>query len=98
MVAKQLPELALGSGPGCAARMADDAFSAWAVADRAWHRPALQNLDDFDIIRAYGRTVPPDALPDTVIINRAGMIAATIIGGATCDNLMTLVSKVGTTR
>jgi hypothetical protein len=44
-----------------------------------------------------GRAVPPNALPDTVIINRAGKIAATIIGGATYDNLMTLVSKVGTT-
>jgi hypothetical protein len=59
--------------------------------------PSLSDPDDA-IALDFRHTVPPDALPDTIIINRAGDIAATIIGSATYDNLLTLVSKVGNTR
>lgn len=59
--------------------------------------PSLNDPND-EIALDFRHTVPPDALPDTIIINRAGRIAATIIGGATYDNLLTLVSKIGKTR
>jgi thiol-disulfide isomerase/thioredoxin len=46
----------------------------------------------------YRDTVPMNALPDTVIINRTGRVAATIIGSATYANLMMLIVKVGQDR
>ena len=42
----------------------------------------------------YSKTVPINGLPETVIINRSGRIAATIIGGATYASLMMLIARV----
>jgi thiol-disulfide isomerase/thioredoxin len=48
--------------------------------------------DPADVIAlAFRGTVPPDALPDSVIIDRTGRIAATVIGRAAYGNLRALI-------
>lgn len=54
--------------------------------------PSISDPAD-GIALAFRRTVPPNALPDTIIINRAGRIAATVIGRAGYGNLRALIEK-----
>ncbi len=55
--------------------------------------PSISDPDD-EIALSFRSSVPPDALPDIVIINRDGRIAAAIIGSATYDNLTALIAKI----
>jgi thiol-disulfide isomerase/thioredoxin len=48
-----------------------------------------------DIALAFRSTIPPAAIPTTLIINRAGRITARIIGGASYIELRTLISRAG---
>ncbi|MGH3408312.1 MAG: TlpA family protein disulfide reductase [Streptosporangiaceae bacterium] len=54
--------------------------------------PSLSDTDG-EIALGFRHTGVPDVLPDTVIISRAGRIAATIIGGATYGRLMALIAN-----
>jgi thiol-disulfide isomerase/thioredoxin len=57
--------------------------------------PSLNDPDD-EIALEFRNTVPPSAIPTTVIIDRAGRIAASIVGGATYNELRALVTEVAT--
>lgn len=55
--------------------------------------PSISDPDD-EIALGFRGTVAPAALPDTVIINRAGRIGAAVIGGVTYDSLTALIARV----
>ena len=55
--------------------------------------PSLNDPGD-EIALAFRKTVPPSAIPTTLVIDRSGRIAARILGGATYDNLKALITKV----
>jgi peroxiredoxin len=55
--------------------------------------PSLNDPGD-EIALAFRKTVPPAAIPTTLVIDRRGHIAARIVGGATYNALKGLISKV----
>jgi thiol-disulfide isomerase/thioredoxin len=55
--------------------------------------PSLNDPGD-DIALAFRNTVPPAAIPTTLVIDRTGHIAARIVGGATYDALKKLITDV----
>jgi hypothetical protein len=55
--------------------------------------PSLNDPGD-EIALAFRKTVPPAAIPTTLIIDRTGHIAARILGGASYDELKKLITKV----
>ncbi len=55
--------------------------------------PSLNDPDD-EIALAFHSTVPPAAIPTTLIIDRSGRIAARIFGASTYAELQALISKV----
>ena len=55
--------------------------------------PSLNDPGD-EIALAFRKTVPPAAIPTTLVIDRSGHIAARIVGGATYNALKALIAKV----
>jgi thiol-disulfide isomerase/thioredoxin len=55
--------------------------------------PSLNDPND-EIALEFHSTVPPAAIPTTLIIDRSGRIAARIFGASTYDELKDLVAKV----
>jgi len=55
--------------------------------------PSISDPDD-EIALAFRSTVPPLAIPTTVVIDRSGRIAARIVGGASYDQLKALIAEV----
>ncbi len=55
--------------------------------------PSLYDPDGRDLL-AFRKTVPPSAIPSTLVIDRTGHIAARIIGAATYTSLNTLLSQL----
>ena len=55
--------------------------------------PSLNDPGD-EIALAFRKTVPPQAIPTTLVIDRSGHIAARIVGGATYDALKALIARV----
>jgi len=55
--------------------------------------PSLNDPSD-EIALAFRSTVPPAAIPTTLVIDRDGRIAARIVGGATYTQLKSLISRV----
>jgi thiol-disulfide isomerase/thioredoxin len=55
--------------------------------------PSLSDPAD-EIALEFHSTVPPAAIPTTLVIDSSGKIAARIFGAATYANLQTLISKV----
>jgi thiol-disulfide isomerase/thioredoxin len=55
--------------------------------------PSLNDPGD-ELALAFRETVPPAAIPTTLVIDRSGHIAARILGGATYASLKTLISGV----
>jgi peroxiredoxin len=55
--------------------------------------PSLNDPGD-EIALAFRKTVPPSAIPTTLVIDRHGRIAARIVGGASYKALKTLITKV----
>lgn len=59
--------------------------------------PSLSDPGD-DIALAFRTTVPPAAIPSTLIIDRSGHIAARVIGSTTFNGLRALITKVSAQR
>lgn len=59
--------------------------------------PSL-NDPDGSIALLFHSTVPPSAIPTTLIIDRAGKIAARIVGGASYASLKALIDEVAAER
>jgi peroxiredoxin len=59
--------------------------------------PSLNDPGD-EIALAFRKTVPPAAIPTTLVIDRTGHIAARIVGGATYNSLKELLTEVLATR
>ena len=59
--------------------------------------PSLSDPDD-QIALDFHSTVPPAAIPTTLVIDRSGRIAARIFGPSTYQELKTLVDKVAGLR
>ncbi len=55
--------------------------------------PSLSDPSD-EIALQFRSTVPPDAIPSTIVIDRAGKIAARIVGGASYVQLKSVVAQV----
>lgn len=55
--------------------------------------PSLNDPGD-EIALAFRKTVPPSAIPTTLVIDRRGRIAARIVGGASYRALKTLITRV----
>jgi thiol-disulfide isomerase/thioredoxin len=55
--------------------------------------PSLNDPDD-EIALAFHSTVPPAAIPTTLVIDRQGRIAARIVGPSSYAELQALISKV----
>jgi thiol-disulfide isomerase/thioredoxin len=55
--------------------------------------PSISDPDD-EIALAFRNTVPPAAIPTTLIIDRQGQIAARIVGESTYDQLAALIAEV----
>ncbi len=55
--------------------------------------PSLNDPDD-EIALQFRSTVPPAAIPTTIVIDRTGKIAARIVGGATYAQLKSVVTEV----
>jgi thiol-disulfide isomerase/thioredoxin len=55
--------------------------------------PSLNDPSD-EIALQFRSTVPPAAIPTTIVIDRTGKVAARIIGGATYDQLRSVISEV----
>jgi thiol-disulfide isomerase/thioredoxin len=55
--------------------------------------PSLNDPDD-EIALAFHSTVPPAAIPTTLVIDRRGRIAARIFGASSYAELQALISKV----
>jgi thiol-disulfide isomerase/thioredoxin len=55
--------------------------------------PSISDPNDH-IALLFHSTVPPAAIPSTVIIDRSGRIAARVVGGVTYTSLKALVDKI----
>ena len=55
--------------------------------------PSLNDSAE-QIVLAFHSTVPPNAIPSTLIIDRTGHIAARVVGGVTYSGLLALIAKV----
>jgi len=55
--------------------------------------PSLNDPAD-EIALSFRKTVPPSAIPTTLVIDRKGRIAARIVGGATYDGLRSLILRL----
>ena len=59
--------------------------------------PSLNDPDD-EIALQFRSTVPPAAIPTTIVIDRTGKIAARIVGGASYAQLKSVVTQVAGQR
>ncbi len=59
--------------------------------------PSLNDPGD-EIALAFRGTVPPEGIPTTLVIDRAGRIAARIVGGVTYDGLQALIAQIAAGR
>jgi len=59
--------------------------------------PSLNDPGD-EIALAFRDTVPPEGIPTTLVIDRAGRIAARIVGGVTYDGLKDLIAQIAAGR
>ncbi|MGO8957695.1 MAG: TlpA family protein disulfide reductase [Streptosporangiaceae bacterium] len=59
--------------------------------------PSLNDPSD-EIAVLFRSTVPPAAIPTTIVIDRTGQIAARIVGGATYAQLKSVVTEVADQR
>jgi thiol-disulfide isomerase/thioredoxin len=59
--------------------------------------PSLNDPDD-ELALLYRATVPPAAIPTTIIVDRAGKIAARIVGPASYAGLRALIRQVAAER
>jgi thiol-disulfide isomerase/thioredoxin len=59
--------------------------------------PSLNDPGE-EIAVAFSKTVPPEAIPTTLVIDRSGHIAGRIVGGASYDALKALIAKVAGQR
>lgn len=55
--------------------------------------PSLNDPGD-EIALQFRSTVPPAAIPTTIVIDRSGKVAARIVGGATYAQLKSVISEV----
>jgi thiol-disulfide isomerase/thioredoxin len=55
--------------------------------------PSLNDPGE-QVALAFHGTVPPVAIPTTLLIDRSGHVAGRIVGGASYDALRTLISKI----
>ena len=55
--------------------------------------PSLNDPSD-DLALAFRGTVPPAAIPTTLVIDRSGHIAARILGSVSYDSLRALITQV----
>ena len=55
--------------------------------------PSLNDPND-EIALQFRSTVPPAAIPTTIVIDRSGKVAARIVGGATYAQLKSVISEV----
>jgi thiol-disulfide isomerase/thioredoxin len=55
--------------------------------------PSLNDQNE-QIVLAFHSTVPPYAIPSTLIIDKTGHIAARVVGGVSYDGLRTLIDEV----
>ncbi len=55
--------------------------------------PSLNDPND-EIALQFRSTVPPAAIPTTIVIDRSGEVAARIVGGATYAQLTSVISEV----
>ena len=69
--------------------VAADAF----IKDFGISYPSLNDPGD-DIALAFRGTVPPAAIPTTLVIDRSGRIAARILGSVSYDSLRALIAQV----
>ena len=69
------------------------------VAARAFERrykityPSIRTDDSGAALLAFGSTLPPSAVPSTMVIDREGRIAARVIGETTYGTLTALVGE-----
>jgi thiol-disulfide isomerase/thioredoxin len=59
--------------------------------------PSLNDPGE-EIAAAFSKTVPPAAIPTTLVIDRSGRIAGRIVGGASYDALKALITAVAGQR
>ena len=59
--------------------------------------PSLNDPNDEIALEFHG-TVPPTAIPSTLLIDRSGDIAARVVGGVTYDGLKRLITEVAAGR
>ena len=55
--------------------------------------PSITTADSGPALLAFGRKLPPSAVPSTMIVDRSGRLAARIIGAATYSTLSSLVAE-----
>lgn len=55
--------------------------------------PSITTADSAQALLAFGPTLPPSAVPSTVIVDRGGRIAARVIGPTTYGTLTALVEE-----
>jgi thiol-disulfide isomerase/thioredoxin len=74
----------------------DDADAARAFLENI--HSAYPNVDDADghVALAFHGTLPPDAIPSTIVIDRQGRIAARIVGPTTEPRLRALLAPLAT--
>jgi thiol-disulfide isomerase/thioredoxin len=59
--------------------------------------PSLNDPDD-EIALLFRATVPPAAIPSTIVVDRTGRIAARVVGGASYAGLKALIAHVAAER
>ena len=59
--------------------------------------PSISDPND-EIALLFRTTVPPSAIPSTVVIDRSGRIAARIVGGVSYSGLRALITEVAAGR
>ena len=52
------------------------------------------SIDDQDgeLLLAFRKTLPPNAIPSTIILDRHGRVAARVLGATTAEKLTRLIS------
>jgi thiol-disulfide isomerase/thioredoxin len=56
--------------------------------------PSIRTADSGEALLAFGGSVPPGAVPSTIVVDRQGRIAARVIGASSYGTLTTLLDDV----
>ncbi len=56
--------------------------------------PSIVTADSGPVLLAFRSTLPPSAIPSTLVVDREGRVAARIVGQSTYTKLRTLVDEV----